>query len=355
MKRLVIIILTTVFAAFSAMAQDVTNVAFRQVNKKVEVTYTLDKTANITLSVSTDGGKTFSAPLEHVTGDVGNNVTPGNKTIIWDALEDVDKIVGSQIVFKVTAGSMGKQTFTVNGVSFTMIYVQGGTFTMGATSEQGSDAFAEEKPAHSVTLSSFSIGETEVTQAMWKAVMGKSVTQAASRLGKNTNGVGSNYPMYYISWNDCQEFIRKLNRLTGKNFRLPTEAEWEYAARGGNKTLGYKYSGSNNIGEVAWYCDNSAIHKTKQTHPVKQKQANELGIYDMTGNVYEYCYDAYDINYYSSGQSINPKNSSREFLHRVIRGGSWYGTARFCRSSYRGNVDSNYKSNGIGLRLALSE
>ncbi len=351
MTRLYSIILILCFALICT-AQNVTNVAFRQVNKKVEVTYTLDKTANISLLVSTDGGKTFSSPLKHVTGDVGSNVTAGNNTIIWDALAEVDKIVGSQIVFQVTANAIEPQTFTVNGVSFTMVYVQGGTFTMGATLEQGSDAESDEKPAHSVTLSSFSIGETEVTQALWQAVMGESVTQIANRIGWSTYGVGSNYPMYYISWNDCQEFIRKLSNLTGKNFRLPTEAEWEYAARGGNESRGYKYSGSNNINDVAWYYDNSTIKRTRQNHPVKQKQANELGLYDMSGNVWEWCLDWYDS--YSSSSQTDPKGSYSG-SDRVLRGGSWVGNVRSCRSLNRDGDYPGICNNYIGFRLALSE
>ncbi len=341
MKKIILIIL--VLLTFGVCtAQNVTNCAFRQVNKKVEVTYNLDKTANISLLVSTDGGKTFSTPLKHVTGDVGNNVTAGNKTIIWDALAEVDKIVGSQIVFKVTAEpKIGKQTFRVNGVSFTMVYVQGGTFTMGAHDNQLTNVSESEKPAHSVTLSSFAIGETEVTQALWVAVMGNNPSEYEGNILR---------PVEYISWNDCQEFIRKLNSLTGKNFRMPTEAEWEFAARGGNNSHGYKYSGSNNIDDVAWYDSNSE----GQTHPVKQKQPNELGLYDMTGNVLEWCSDWYGS--YSSSYQTNPKGPSTGY-YRLCRGSSWRGDSWTCRSSYRyGNYpDNRGKSSQRGLRLALSE
>ena len=230
----------------------------------------------------------------------------------------------------------GNQTFTVKGVSFTMIAVEGGTFQMGATSEQGSDARSDESPVHDVTLSSYYIGETEVTQELWEAVMGSNPSSFK----------GSKKPVESVSWNDCQTFIKKLNQLTGKNFRLPTEAEWEYAARGGNKSQGYKYSGSNTIDNVAWYTSNSG----SQTHDVKTKQANELGIYDMSGNVWEWCQDWYGS--YSSGSQTNPTGPTSCSL-RVLRGGSWGIRAGSCRVSFR---DFNYpdlRFNFIGFRLAL--
>ena len=239
-----------------------------------------------------------------------------------------------------------KETFTVNGVSFNMVKVAGGTFTMGATEEQGNDAKNDEKPAHEVTLSSYMIGETEVTQELWEAVMGKSLSQIASENGKETYGVGANYPMYYISWNDCQAFITKLNNLTGKNFRLPTEAEWEYAARGGNKSQGYKYSGSNTIYDVAWYDTNSA----GTTHPVATKMPNELGLYDMSGSVWEWCSDWYGK--YSSSSQSNPTGPNSG-SYRVFRGGSWNYKARYCRVSFRNYSSPTNRFNYLGLRLAL--
>ena len=229
------------------------------------------------------------------------------------------------------------QTITVNGVSFTMIAVEGGTFQMGATSEQGGDAYDNEYPVHSVTLSDYYIGETEVTQELWEAVMGSNPSYFS----------GSQRPVERVSWNDCQEFITQLNQLTGKNFRLPTEAEWEYAARGGNKSKGYKYSGSNTIGNVAWYGDNS-----NSTHNVKTKSPNELGIYDMSGNVYEWCQDWYGS--YSSGSQTNPTGPSSGSF-RVERGGSWHYDAERCRVSNRvsGNPDYGYVE--LGLRLCLPQ
>ncbi|MBQ7951520.1 MAG: SUMF1/EgtB/PvdO family nonheme iron enzyme [Alistipes sp.] len=193
---------------------------------------------------------------------------------------------------------------TIGGLD--MVFVKGGTFTMGATSEQGADAYDDEKPAHSVTLSDFYIGKYEVTQAQWRAVMGSNPSSFK----------GDNLPVENVSWNDIQKFIQKLNTQTGKEFRLPTEAEWEYAARGGSKSRGYKYSGSNNIGDVAWYSGNSG----SKTHPVGQKQPNELGIYDMSGNVWEWCSDWYGS--YSSSSQTNPKGPNSGD-YRVLRGGDW--------------------------------
>ena len=218
-----------------------------------------------------------------------------------------------------------------------MVEVEGGTFTMGATAEQ-TGVFGDEKPAHQVTLPSYYIGKTEVTQELWQAVMGSNPS----------NFTGTNLPVEKVSWDDCKTFIAKLNALTGKNFRLPTEAEWEFAARGGNKSKGYIYSGSNTIVDVAWYNSNS----NWATCPVATKAPNELGIYDMSGNVWEWCSDWYG-NYSSESQTnpTGPKSGS----YRVERGGGWYSNARYCRVSYRGNYSPNYINEYLGLRLCLSE
>ena len=228
------------------------------------------------------------------------------------------------------------KTFYANGVSFEMVEVRGGTFRMGATSEQGSDAYSDEKPVHSVTLSGYYIGKTEVTQALWEAVMGSNPSEFK----------GDDLPVEQVSWNDCQEFIRKLNSMTGQNFRLPTEAEWEFACRGGNNSRGYKYSGSNYIDNVAWYRDNSG----EKTPPVATKSPNELGIYDMSGNVWEWCADWYGD--YSSGAQTNPKGPYGG-SYRVFRGGSWLNSVGDCRSSRRLDYGPTYRIIYLGLRLAL--
>ena len=232
-----------------------------------------------------------------------------------------------------TVHNVVNQTFTVNGVSFDMIAVEGGTFTMGATAEQGSDAAEHEKPTHQVTLSSYMIGKTEVTQELWEAVMGSNPSEFK----------GSNLPVEHVSWEDCQTFIRKLNALTGKNFRLPTEAEWEFAACGGSKGQGFKYSGSNTVDDVAW-CDDST------THPVATKTPNELGIYDMTGNVWEWCNDWYSD--YTSASQTNPTGPDSG-LYRVYRGGGWGDDAGACRVSDRNFFAPLYRNSYLGLRLAL--
>ena len=241
------------------------------------------------------------------------------------------------------AATILKLVETINGVTFEMVIVEGGTFTMGATSEQGSDAYERELPAHSVTLSNFVIGKHEVTQGLWKAVMGSYPWHEPSA----TYGLGDNYPVYYVNYNDISAFIIKLNELTGKTYRLPTEAEWEYATRGGKKSQGYKYSGSNTAADVAWLDDNSG----RTSHSVGTKQANELGIYDMSGNVYEWCSDWYGD--YSSGAQTNPTGASGG-TYRVRRGGSFVNVARDVRVSFRNyNVPINRDPN-LGFRLARS-
>ena len=237
--------------------------------------------------------------------------------------------------------SYNEQTFRVKGVEFKMIKIEGGTFSMGATSEQGSDVRDDEKPVHSVTLSDYYIGETEVTQELWQAVMGSNPSYDK---GNNQR------PVENVSWDDCQEFIKKLNSLTGKKFRLPTEAEWEYAARGGKYSRGYvyKYSGSNNAYEVAWYYNNS----DQMTYPVKTKKANELGLYDMSGNVWEWCNDRYNKNYYRNSPQTNPTGPS-EGEDRVFRGGGWSYGDRSVRVSSRDHHNPDYNSGNGGLRLAL--
>ena len=231
--------------------------------------------------------------------------------------------------------------FNVKGISFKMVAVEGGTFNMGSND---SEAFDLEKPVHSVTLSDYYIGETEVTQELWEAVMDSNPSYSK----------GDKYPVEQVSYNDCIDFINKLNTfLAGqlpdrRKFRLPTEAQWEFAARGGNKgkNNNNKYSGSNSIDDVARYDDKSG----GGTHPVKQKQPNELGLYDMTGNVWEWCSDW--CGSYSSSLQTDPEGpSSGEY--RVLRGGSWLDNALGCRVAHRSRSTPDSRYFNCGLRLAF--
>ena len=243
---------------------------------------------------------------------------------------------------------------TVNEVSFTMKYVEGDRFIMGAQSfghqwaNFDSEAAGDETPPHFVTLSSFYIGETEVTQGLWEAVMGTTVEQQRDKANPEwpLRGVGADYPMYYVSWYDCQEFVLRLNELTGRTFRLPTEAEWEFAARGGKEAKGDRYAGNRRMGLAGWYYMNRA----SSSHPVKGKAVNELGLYDMSGNVWEWCSDWYGI--YERLPQTDPQGpvSGEE---RVLRGGGWAYYASRCRVSFRYKFNPEHCNSSYGFRLVM--
>lgn len=256
------------------------------------------------------------------------------------------------------------ETFIVKGVSFSMRFVEGGTFTMGATSEQGVDGEDDEKPIHKVTLSNYYICTTEVTQELWTAVMGKN---------PSTFKGDSQCPVESVTWYKCQEFIDKLNLITGKKFRLPTEAEWEFAARGGNLSKGYKYAGSDKLSSVAWYQFNSGdrllydtgnkdrnfeeyLRNNARTHAVGRLKPNELGLYDMSGNVREWCYGHYyDYEAYPQTNPNGINEDDRSFPQFPHRGGSYAGPERWCRVSAR-NFELHYWCDKTtGLRLAMSD
>ena len=275
-----------------------------------------------------------------------------SKKGLWLML--VVAIVAGVVIFLSLGGDDGKppkpsnevsvevtdNTITVNGVSLNMIQVDGGTFEMGSNYGE-----SDEKPVRDVTLDGYWIAETEVTQALWKAVMG------IDKGWSDDYGKGSNYPAYNVSYNEAVDFCEKLNELTEYKygFRLPTEAEWEYAARGGKKSNGYKYSGSNNIDDVAWYVDNSGC----VAHPVKSKKCNELGLYDMSGNLWEWCWDWYGSSYYSNSPSNNP-TGPKSGDYRVLRGGSWSSNEPFCRVALRSNFNPANCGYNYGFRIASS-
>lgn len=239
---------------------------------------------------------------------------------------------------------------TAWGINMKMIWVEGGDFLMGCTSEQGGDCNSDEQNVRRVTVDGYYIGMLEVTQEQWEKVVGTSVYQQwtkASNSGSPSRGVGSNYPMYCVSWEEAMEFCRLLSQKTGKTYTLPTEAQWEYAARGGKNPDGTKYSGSNMIDVVGWYTDNSG----SSTHPCGTKRANSLGIYDMSGNVWEWCKDWY-ANSYVSYDTNNPTGPSSG-SYRVFRGGGWGNGASDCRVAYRNRNSPGYRGNFLGFRVVL--
>jgi len=242
----------------------------------------------------------------------------------------------------VVSQSIPSSGFREDKLGFDMVFVKGGTFTMGCTEEQGGECGNNENPAHPVTLGNYYIGKYEVTQKLWRQVMvgtNRTVPSCYS---------GDDLPVEQISWTEImEEFLPRLNEMTGKKYRLPTEAEWEYAARGGTGSKGYKYSGSNGVGIAGWYTSNSE----GKTHPVGEKKANELGIYDMTGNVWEWCSDW--LGAYGSGSQTNPKGQSSG-SSRVSRGGNWRRNAKDCRNSNRDGDPPSYSGCGVGFRIAVS-
>ena len=348
-RKILFIIAATMLLSGCKKYTDLSSMKVEITNEELVVTSTTatlradyswpGKVVSIAMEVSEDGG--FANAMSFETSVSGNSLTV-TATGLKAETKYYYRIItdtGGVTFESETRTFVTKKTdlsLTVSGVSFDMVYVEGGSFDMGATTEQGGDAWDDEKPVHRVTLSDYYIGKCEVTQELWEAVMGSNPSHFK----------GAQNPVERVSWNDCQEFVSRLNSLTGRTFRLPTDAEWEYAARGGNQSSHYKYSGSGNIGNVAWYDDNSG----SSTHAVGTKSPNELGIYDMSGNVWEWCSDWYGG--YSAGAQTNPQGPSSG-SGRVLRGGSWINDARNCRVSNRSiNYPSN-RSYNSGLRLAL--
>ncbi len=319
----------------------VTEGAATEVNENLPTGLEVTITSTPTGAQLTVDGVSTPSTLRQAQGS-GSATTPWTGTLSFGShtlkLVNGKKVVEESITvaqngktrFEFNVAEFGGFTETTNNLNLEMLPVQGGTFQMG--SNQSDD----EKPIHSVTLNNYYIGKYEVTQAQWQAIMGSNPS-AIDR------GIGDSYSVNQVSWNDIQNFIKKLNAKTGKTYRLPTEAEWEYAARGGSPTT---YSGSNSIDDVAWYTENSG----SKTHPVGGKKPNKLGIYDMTGNVWEWCSDWYDASYYASSPISNPQGASSG-TYRVLRGGSWNAYAERCRVAYRDFNGPDDRGNNIGFRL----
>ena len=335
----ILLVFLLVVGTLPHAAQNVTNVDFWQEGTNVKISYELDKEADVNVSMSTDGGKTFSSPLKQVTGGIGKDVTPGKNTIVWDVLKEYDKLVGENICFRVNAeNSTASYTFNVRGVEFCIRRVDGGKFVIGSNPKLNNT-----KRVPQVTLSNYYIGESEVTQELWQAVMGSNPSY----------NIGSTKPVENISWGDCKMFINKLDSITGQTFRLPTEAEWEFAARGGNKSNGFLYSGSDDIFEVAYFRDKSLDYESGifASKSVKSKKSNELGLYDMTGNVAEMCNDIYGP--YAKESVINPKGAIKGKKH-VVRGGSFNDKKKKCYTISRNKFSDN-PDKSIGFRLAVTK
>ena len=303
---------------------------------------------NIRGDVNNDGNVNISdvtALIDYLMSDTDSGPAPAEADCNYDGkinISDVTALI--DFVMKDFWPATPTHTFSVNGVSFVMVAVEGGTFMMGATPEQGTDASSRERPVHQVTLPSYFIGQTEVTQELWTAVMGNNPSYFS----------GSLLPVEGVTWEDCQQFIALLNEMTNQEFRLPTEAEWEFAARGGNASQGYKYAGSNDLSSVGWYSGNDSWETRGTgyygTHRVSTREPNELQIHDMSGNVHEWCQDRYGD--YSSGEQVNPAGPATGTT-RVYRGGNWYFDDWFCRVSFRNGLSPTSSNYGIGLRLAL--
>lgn len=236
----------------------------------------------------------------------------------------------------------------IRELALNMVRVSGGSFLMGCTSVQEGSCNDDEKPLHQITLNAFSISKYEVTQAQWEVVMGTTIADQRDKrnIKYPLRGEGPNYPMYYVSWEDAQLFIRKLNQLTGGQYRLPTEAEWEYAAAGGSLTHGYRYAGGDKLESVGWLGGNSG----GATNPVGSKLPNELDLYDMSGNVWEWCADWYSADYYAGSPAQNPGGAPGG-KYRVRRGGSWSDDDRSCRVTNRRSSKPNARYGNLGFRL----
>ena len=241
----------------------------------------------------------------------------------------------------------GNRVFTVNHVPLKMVFVKGGDLELGCVAERDDSCKAKEVPAHNVTLTDFYIGETEVTQAQWMAVMGRDNNPSYWK--------GNSLPVERVSWMECHRFVTRLNKYLvkelpeGYHFALPSEAQWEYAARGGLKSAGLRYAGSNDLKKIAWFYDNS----NERTHDVRIKTANELGVFDMSGNVWEWCEDWYNENFYSENQNWKDPVNNEEATYRVLRGGSWNYASPYsrCATRDRGSIHSRYED--CGFRVAL--
>ena len=343
MRKTVLLCLILMCGCLALQGQTVSNIRaeFKSEYGYYEIKYDLSGSANdyyVVALTSTLDGKTYK-DLKTLSGQGANAVTkPGkNLSLFWHP--------------QIEGMPNGNWRFTIAAKSWDFILVEGGSFMMGSN-----DGDSDEKPIHEVTVSSFWISKYQVTQREWQEVMGSNPSDFK----------GDNLPVEKVSWYDAIEYCNKRSIKEGltpcysgsgdniicnwnaNGYRLPTEAEWEYAARGGNKSRGYEYSGSNTLGDVAWYVGNSG----SKTHPVGQKSPNELGIYDMSGNVWEWCWDWYDSSYYSKSPKRDPRGAASGG-NKVLRGGSWRNFYDyFCRVAGRDYFTPTVRRNIVGFRVS---
>lgn len=331
MKHFLILLFCSVFFSTNVFSQTVSNVFAEQQGNDLIIFYTLetDEPCEINLYISNDAGRTWEGPMQKVSGDAGKNIIAGKKQLRWIVLEERESLVGNQVQFRITAiEDRVKEP--------EMVLVKGGAFLMGTNGVKDNALSGDEWPKHNVILRDYYIGRYEITQELWAKIMGSNPSHFKCL----------HCPIENISWDEVQEFIRKLNHLTGKSFDLPSEAQWEYAASGGVNSSGYIYSGSNDLTKVAWYVANAE----NKTSPVGYKRANELGIYDMTGNVWEWCRDWYASDYYENSSKKNPEGPAQG-SQRVVRGGAWRTSVAFSRITTRFFEYPDAKSNIVGFRL----
>jgi formylglycine-generating enzyme required for sulfatase activity len=335
---IMMVFFVTTFAT-PAHPAEVKNTVARQEGNRVVFEYDLmgepgESETEVIFSLIVEG-KTYGAKDLHLEGDVGKVRVGKGKKLYWNVLQDFPRGYRGDLGWEILAG--GKQ-FKDPVTGMELVFVKGGCFKMGDTFGDGG---SDEKPIHEVCVSDFFIGKYEVTQRQWKAIMGDNPS-----LFKDC---GDSCPVERVSWNDVQKFTQQLNQKTGKPFRLPTEAEWEYAARSGGKNQ--KYAGTNdNLDDYAWYTTNS----WDRTHPVGQKKPNSLGLYDMSGNVWEWVADWYREKYYSQSPRSNPTGPTAG-SERVLRGGGWYHRPHSVRVTHRYWFHPDYNVGGnVGFRLALS-
>ncbi|MBQ7280199.1 MAG: formylglycine-generating enzyme family protein [Bacteroidales bacterium] len=336
-----IVVCLLLSASFAVSAQVVDSVAWHLDDDSLTITYTLSQQADIRVRVSIDGGHTFSDPLTTLQGDIGKNIAPGvGKTITGRHLIDIQGIEAWNIVFLVEIDDKSVIIW-VDTVPIVMMPIEGGTFTMGLTCPGLATHDLEQAlPTHEVTLDDYYMARFEVTQQLWKTVMGDNPSLFSGN---------DSLPVDQVSWADVQIFIARLSQITGYRFHLPTEAQWEYAARGGKFSRDNIYPGTtDSLGSYVWYCGNSG----NVTHPVGRKLPNELGLYDMGGNVAEWCSDW--AGAYTAQPQTNPRGP-RSGDNRILRGGSINSPSWTCTVHDRGWYLPGYTFGCYGFRLALDD